>query len=82
MPQDYQQSLHEAANNYTIKIEYDGNNNPIYIGKAKVGTLTTDALWQIQKLTFTGTNPTNIQWANGNDDFLNIWDNRTGLSYS
>lgn len=82
MPQDWNQTLQEANNNYTMVIEYDGSNNPIYIGKAKYGTLKSAAKWQIQKLTYSGTNPTDIQWANGEDAFVNIWDNRAALSYS
>ncbi len=82
MPNDFNQTLHEANNNWTIVIEYDGSNNPIYIGKAAKGTAKTEAQWQIQKLTYDGTNPTDIQWANGDDTFINVWNDRVGLSYS
>ena len=37
---------------YTTKIEYDANNNPIYIGDAIPSSLTTAAVWRIKKLTY------------------------------
>ena len=79
MVKDWNATLQEANDNFTIKIEYDGYNNPIYIGKAVLGTAVTDALWQIQKLTYSGTNPTDIQWAGGEDRFENIWNDRASL---
>jgi len=68
--------------NFTTYMDYDENNNPIYIGKAQIGTTTDSALWQIKKLNWTGSNLTSIQWAEGTDDFTNVWDDRSGLSYS
>lgn len=54
--------------------------NIIYIGIARVGTPTSDAYWQIQKID--ETTGTVITWADGNDNFDNIWDNRTSITYS
>lgn len=55
--------------------------NLIYIGKATIGSLTSSAVWQIQRVTVTGT-VTSTLWADGNASFDNIWDNRAILTYS
>jgi hypothetical protein len=68
---------------YICMIQYDANENPIYIGLAVPGTATSDPLWQIRHLTFDpSNNPTSIQYANGVIDFNFVWDNRATLSYS
>lgn len=65
-----------------IELDYDGGTNPIYIGKAVPGSLTSEAKWQIQKLTFDGNNnPTSILFP-GTAEFNQIWDNRASLTYS
>lgn len=66
---------------YTMTIAYDVSNNPIYVGKAEVGSLKSQPKWQIKKLTYdVSNNPTDIQWAS-QGAFNQIWDNRTSLSY-
>lgn len=52
-----------------------------YLGFAVPGTLDSAALWQIRKITVSGTITTQ-QLADGNANFDNIWDNRAALSYS
>lgn len=52
-----------------------------YVGEAATGTATSSALWRIKRLTQSGT-VLLIEWADGDGLFNNIWDNRTGLSYS
>jgi hypothetical protein len=66
---------------YTVKIEYSGD-NPIYVAKASPGSATSAAVWQISKLTYSGSNVTDVQWAGGANTFTNIWDSRAGYSYS
>lgn len=63
-------------------LEYDGTGNLIYQGQANPGTLKSEAKWQIKKFTYVGGNITDIQFADGNTNFDNIWDNRASLSYS
>lgn len=53
----------------------------LYIGTAKIGTATSSALWQVQKVTVVGT-VTGIFWADGNSNYDNVWDNRASLTYS
>lgn len=52
-----------------------------YVGKAALAAATSGAVWQVFKMTVSGTE-TIITWADGNSDFDNVWDNRAGLSYS
>jgi len=51
-----------------------------YIGHAKPGTATTSALWRVKKIDTTS--GVVITFADGNDLFDNVWDNRASLSYS
>jgi len=52
-----------------------------YVGKAVPSTATSAATWQIQRLTSTASTLT-VEWADGNDEFDNVWDSRAGWSYS
>lgn len=57
------------------------NKNLSYFGFAVIGSSAGDAVWKIQRLQTTG-NVTLLQFADGNDSFDNIWNNRASLSYS
>lgn len=52
-----------------------------YVGEAATGTATGSASWRIKRLTQSGT-VLLIEWADGNGNFDNIWNNRALLSYS
>jgi len=52
-----------------------------YICEAVPSATTSQALWRIKKVDST-TNPTTILFADGNDNFDNIADNRASLTYS
>lgn len=78
---DGNNNLKVSQDNYTVKIEYSGS-NPIYIGKTIPGNASSVATWQIQKLTYSGSNVTDVQWASGSLNFTHIWDSRTGYTYS
>lgn len=52
-----------------------------YLGIAKIGAATSSAIWSIRKIEKTG-NVTTILWADGNNKYDNVWDNRASLSYS
>lgn len=67
----------------SIKLDWDVNNNPIYIGLAAPGASTADPVWQIRHLTFDGSNnPTSILFANGSLNFDQVWDLRATFGYS
>ncbi len=54
-----------------------------YVGYAHPGALTSEAKWQIRKFTYDSSNRViSVDFADGDDDFDNIWDNRTSLVYS
>lgn len=58
--------------------------NPLvtYVGYANMGSLPGDAVWQIQRTTRFATNDIVIvEWADGNELFDNIWDQRLELNY-
>lgn len=63
----------------TVIDEYDSSTT--YIGKAKLGALTADAVWQIRKIVVNGT-VTTIKWADSNERYDNVWDDRTALTYT
>lgn len=52
----------------------------IYIGNAEKTALTSQAVWRISRIdTSTGIV---IEYANGNGNYDNIWNNRLSLTYS
>lgn len=58
----------------------DAGGGVSYVGKAAIGSATLSAAWQIQRLTEV-TGDLTIEWADGNANFDNIWDNRASLTY-
>jgi hypothetical protein len=53
-----------------------------YRGDALPGTATSAAAWRVQRLTQQSDGDMAIEFADGDDNFDNIWDNRLSLSYS
>jgi len=53
-----------------------------YRGDALPGTATSAASWRVQRLTIQSDTDTEVVFADGDDDFDNIWDNRLSLGYS
>lgn len=60
---------------------YDFYTTAIFIGNAAIGTATGSALWQIKKFTLSSGNPTKKEWADSDENFDNIWDDRLTLTY-
>jgi len=58
----------------------EANSTTTYIGMGKVGSATSAAVWQIRRITKSGT-VTVFEFADSNDLYDNIWDNRASLSY-
>jgi len=67
---------------YTTALDYDGSGNLIYQGQASAGSAKSAAGWRIKKFVYSGSDITDIQFADGDTKFDNIWDNRVSLSYS
>lgn len=74
--------LYALTDKYTIKIEYDSSNNPVYIGEAAPGTETTEATWRIKKITYSGSDIIAVEWASATTEFNKIWDDRAEYEYS
>lgn len=65
-----------------VSLRFDGDSPTVnYVGEASFGAVTSSAVWRIKKITYTG-DSLSITWANGTDEYNNIWDNRASLSYS
>lgn len=71
-----------AGGKFTTKLAYDGSGNLQYLGKALAGSATSAAKWQICKFTWSGSNLTDIQYADGVNTFTKVWDSRAGYSYA
>lgn len=69
-------SLDVNHGNFSVRIDEVGDIT--YIGEAHPGTLTSASEWRIKKVD----NDESITYADGNDDFNNIWDNRLAYAYS
>ncbi len=66
--------------NYETRID-EVSDSLTYVGKALPGSDNDQEVWQIQKITVTGTE-TAIEFADGDSLFDNIWDNRLSLIYT
>lgn len=79
---DGQQVQRQNADNMATQLDFNGGENPIYIGLAAPGSLTSEAKWQIKKITYDGSNPTEIKFADGSPSFNQIYDDRASLTYT
>jgi len=70
-----------TSDDLITKIAYDGD-NPEYIGRAQPGTADSAAGWQIRLITYDGDNPETILFADGKNEYINIWDDREDYDYS
>ncbi len=72
----------------SILCENDATGNPLYIGKAKSGTLSSQAKWQISKQTYDASDGLlTKKWPQNSDgaastDFEFVWDNHGTYTYS
>jgi hypothetical protein len=69
---------------YTQSFDADGRSDgqPVYVGWTGPGNGKGDTKWKIQKITYSGSAVTDIQWANGSAEFAFEWDERTTYAYS
>lgn len=68
----------------TKRCAFDASGNLIYEGwsYSSVNASTSDAAWAIRKHTYDSDDQLVLsQWADGNWNSDNIWDNRASLSY-
>lgn len=65
-----------------MRVEYNANQDPLYLGYAAPGSGSDAAVWQIRKYTYdANNNVTLVQFAGGTNEFARVWDNRAGYSY-
>lgn len=65
---------------YAVRVDYISDALS-YAGKAVPGSLTSDSVWQVQKIVSTN-DDVEVTWADGNGNFDNVWDDRLSLIYS
>lgn len=64
-----------------LATRFDSSASPlIYLGQAVPGSLTSAAAWQVQRIDVTS--GVIILFADGDQSFDNIWDDRASLAYS
>ena len=69
-------------NAWTMRIDYDGTSNPVFIGEAQAGMPESNSSWRIQKIGWSGGSVVNVTWAQGSNEFRYNWSNRTAYDYS
>jgi hypothetical protein len=81
--QDLQTKLASVDNKLFFRpcITDENNPNMVYKGYALPGSLVTDAVWAIEKISYTK-GVLKSQWAAGNKNLDKIWNNRATLIYS
>lgn len=68
----------QLETNAAIRID-EASATITYVGKAKIGTSPGQAFWQVFKIDTTS--GTIITWADSDDNYDNIWDDRATLTY-
>ena len=74
-------TIDDLDNGYTLQYER-ASADVYYRGDAPVGSSTASAVWRIRRGTDLGGGSVEVLFADGDDEFDNIWDNRAALSYS
>ena len=61
----------------------NGDGKVEYICTADPGTATSASRWQITQLTYDSSNRVSeVEWAGGTDNFINVCDSRTSYTYN
>ncbi len=64
------------------ELAYDANDNPEYMGWSAPGHGTDEPEWKIKKFIFDANGKyLRSRWADGNDAFDKVWDNRATYTY-
>lgn len=71
-----------------LQAQNDANGNPIYLGRARAGTPTSEAKWQIQFITWDANQSvTSVEWpqnalGNASTEYEFEWDERASYTFS
>lgn len=76
-----QTGLKSCSINLSLRIDESSTVNTTYVGYAEIGSSELSASWRIKRITELN-GILVLLYADGNDNFDNVWDNRTSLSYS
>ena len=69
----------DATTDFALQLDVDAS--VMYVGTAAPGSALSGAVWRIKRITTIGADLA-IEWADGDTNFNNVWDNRTGLTYT
>ena len=64
---------------YTTRYE-EVSSTLTYFGEAAPGAAESDPVWRMKRMTTTG-GLTKVEFADGNVNFDNVWDDRASLTY-
>lgn len=64
---------------YSLRVD-QADTDTLYVGESPIGSLESNAVWRIKRVLTNGT-ITTLSWADGNQYFDNVWDNRLTLTY-
>lgn len=68
-------------NNSNLDVRYDEvDANTAYLGQAAIDSNIAEPVWQIKRLDFT--TGVVVQWADGDDRFDNVWNDRATITYT
>lgn len=59
----------------------DNLTTTVYVGQAPIGSLDAQPIWNVKRITFSGTLVI-TEWAGGNDSNVNTWVDRATYTYS
>ena len=65
---------------YTVRLD-EASATVTYVGEGAINSVESNPVWRIRKLTTTGS-VLAIQWADGNQNFDNVWTDRASLTYT
>jgi len=75
--------IQEFSVHNTKLVDYEAGTNPVYIGYARPGSLTSGDVWQILKLAYdVNSNVVSMKWASGSNDNKFVWDDRATYIFS
>lgn len=71
----------EQTTDRNLALKYvEASSTLAYVGLASIGSPSSAPVWQIKQLDYT--TGVDIKWADGNQNFDNVWDNRASLAYA
>jgi len=76
--------ISDFTTNLIQRMDYQDSLQPIYLGLALPGTVTSSIGWQLRKMGYSGTSsnlqlPVSVLFGSGNVNFDKVWDNRSGI---